>query len=276
VLLHDSQATQDPKPRLEPAMRCEFLAKSFGALKAVDEVSFQVPRGAVLGIGGPNGAGKTTFFDLISGVQSPTSGRIWINDQEMTNKRADSFCRAGVARTFQQDVAFDSMTAVENVRVAAYFGRGKRRVPGLLYDTQSYHQAIEALNTVGLSGKAHEIMGNMPVLDRKLVMLAGAIVTDPDLLLMDEPVGGLIPAEIEIFEKIVGTVLQKGRTLVIIEHVMSFLLKVSDRMLIMHEGRIIFDGLKGAMLNDENVVSVYLGKTAAGMLRKEFGGGGPK
>lgn len=276
MLLHDRQATVGPKPPLDPAMRCDLLTKSFGALKAVDEVSFKVPCGAVLGIGGPNGAGKTTFFDLISGVQSPSSGRIWINEHNMTNERADSFCRAGVARTFQQDVAFDSMTAVENVRVAAYFGRGDRRVPGVIYDTRSYRQALEALNSVGLASKAHEIMGNMPILDRKLVMFAGAIVTDPDLLLMDEPVGGLTPAEIEIFEKILNAVLQKNRTLVIIEHVMSFLLKVSDRMLIMHQGRIIFDGLKGAMLNDENVVAVYLGKTAAGMLRKEFGNGASK
>ncbi len=112
-------------------MRCKHLSKHFGALKAVDRVSFEAPQGVILGIGGPNGAGKTTFFDLISGVQTLTSGEIWIGERDMTFQRANRFCQLGVARTFQLDVAFDSMTAIENVRVAAYFGRGGRRIPGL-------------------------------------------------------------------------------------------------------------------------------------------------
>lgn len=254
----------------KPLMRCSQLAKHFGALKAVDDVSFEVPRGVVLGIGGPNGAGKTTFFDLISGVQVPTSGNIWIGEQNMTSKRSNKFCQAGVARTFQLDVAFDSMTAIENVRVAAYFGSGSRSFPGLLYDTVSYEQAREALDIVGLRAKSREVMGNMPVLERKLVMLAGALVTQPRLLLMDEPVGGLTPPEIEQFERILKEVIQRDCTLIVIEHVMSFLLALSTRMLIMHQGRVIFDGEKADMFSNDEVVQVYLGKTATDLLRRQF------
>jgi len=265
-----SKSTIKKDAVVSPVMSCDRLSKHFGALKAVDDLTFEVPRGAVLGIGGPNGAGKTTFFDLISGVQVPSSGRIWVNDRDMTNARSDQFCKQGIVRTFQLDVAFNTMTAIENVRVAAYFGRSERPVPGLLFDTFSYAKAFEALSIVGLQRKAHEIVGNLPVLDRKLIMLAGALATDPKILLMDEPVGGLTPPEIEIFEKILRVVLQGNCTLVVIEHVMSFLLKISSKMLIMHQGRIIFDGVKEQMLNDSQVVEVYLGKTAASLLRSQF------
>ena len=175
-------------------------------------------------------------------------------------------------RTFQLDVAFNTMTAIENVRVAAYFGRSERQIPGLLFDTFSYAKAFEALSIVGLQRKAHEVVGNLPVLDRKLIMLAGALATEPKILLMDEPVGGLTPPEIEIFEKTLRVVLQSNCTLVVIEHVMSFLLRIASKMLIMHQGRIIFDGVKEQMLNDSQVVEVYLGKTAASLLRKSIHG----
>lgn len=253
-----------------PVMRCQGLSKHFGALRAVDDVSIDIPRSAVLGIGGPNGAGKTTLFDLLSGVQRPTKGEIWVNGENMTGKSADKFCNQGVSRTFQLDVAFDSMTAVENVRVASYFGSGKRKLPGLIFDLKSFTQALEALDRVGLRSSAHELMGNMPVLQRKLVMLAGALVTQPKMLLMDEPVGGLSPSEIEIFKEILLETRSADTTVVVIEHVMSFLFSVADEMAIMHQGHLIFSGTKHEMLRNDEVVNVYLGATAAGMLRSEY------
>jgi branched-chain amino acid transport system ATP-binding protein len=234
-------------------------------------VSCAVARGSVLGIGGPNGAGKTTFFDLISGVQSPTAGRIWIEGTDATGLRADEFCHLGVARTFQLDAAFDSMTALENVRVATYFGSRHRGSPGLLFESNSLRDARAALDMVGMGGKAHVLVGSMPVLDRKLVMLAGALAMRPRVLLMDEPVGGLTPPEIEIFESILARMMDGLLTLIVIEHVMSFLLKISQRLLIMHQGHIIFDGPKEAMLADSQVVEVYLGGKAASTLRARFG-----
>jgi branched-chain amino acid transport system ATP-binding protein len=271
---HDLSHTHAPSSLAEPkvAMRFEGLAKQFGALSAVDNVSFEIPEGSVLGIGGPNGAGKTTLFDLISGVQRPTSGRFWIGKSEATNWRLDELCHSGVARTFQLDAAFDTMTALENVRVATYFGTKRRLSPGLVFESESRRQAWAALERVGLSGKAHKKVCDMPVLERKLVMLAGALAMKPRILLMDEPVGGLTPSEIEIFEDILSTVLVGSVTLVVIEHVMSFLLKLSHRLLIMHQGRVIFDGAKDEMLADNQVVEVYLGQDAARTLRAKFGG----
>ncbi len=256
------------------AMRCELLCKKYGALTAVDQVSVNVPHGSVLGIGGPNGAGKTTFFDLISGVQQPTAGRIWIGDWEATRSRADQFCHRGVARTFQLDAAFDSMTALENVRVATYFGSKYRTSPGLMFEATSYRNAQTALEMVGLSSKTDVTVGFMSVLERKLLMLAGALAIRPRILLMDEPVSGLTPAEIVIFEDILARVLDGSLTVIIIEHVMSFLLKVSQRLLIMHQGRIIFDGPKEDMPADKQVVEVYLGSSAAGALQAKFGAKG--
>jgi branched-chain amino acid transport system ATP-binding protein len=253
------------------AMRFENLTKQFGALAAVNDVSFEIPEGAVLGIGGPNGAGKTTLFDLISGVQQPTSGRIWVNDTEVRGLGVNDFCHRGVARTFQLDAAFDSMTAVENVRVATYFGARSRMSPGLLFERKSLEDARVALADVGLGAKANVVVGSMPVLERKLVMLAGALAMKPKILLMDEPVGGLTPPEIEIFESILARTLDGSVTLIVIEHVMSFLLKLSHRLLIMHQGRIIFNGRKEEMLADRQVVEVYLGATAARTLSTHFG-----
>ena len=248
------------------AVRCELLSKKYGALTAVDQVTVRVPRGSVLGIGGPNGAGKTTFFDLISGVQQPTAGRIWINDWEATRSRADQFCHRGVARTFQFDVAFDSMTALENVRVATYFGAKYRASPGLIFDKPSYRSAQASLEMVGLGSQTEMVVGSMSVLERKLVMLAGALAMRPSVLLMDEPVSGLTPVEINAFQNILAGALDGSLTVIIIEHVMSFLLKLSQRLLIMHQGRIIFDGPKEEMPSNKQVVEVYLGSNALSLL----------
>jgi branched-chain amino acid transport system ATP-binding protein len=252
------------------AVRCDGMSKAFGALKAVNGVSFEIAPGSAVGIGGPNGAGKTTLFDLLTGIQSSTSGSIWIGDENLTSCRPDQFSHRGVARTFQLDVAFDTMTALENVRLAAYFGRRMRAFPALVYDNASYERAEAALDSVGLLHRAHDLMATLPVLDRKLVMLAGALVMQPSVLFMDEPVGGLTPPEIAIFEGILASVRSRGITLVIIKHVMGFLFRMTDRLLIMDQGKLIFDGPKEQMLQDTEVVEIYLGSKAAQVLKSDF------
>lgn len=249
-------------------LECSGLSKQFGALRAVQDVTFAVRQGETVGIGGPNGAGKTTMFDVMSGIQKSTSGTVRLAGEDVSNFSAEALCHRGLARTFQLNAAFETMSALENVRVASYFGRSRRRAPGLWFDGVSHGLAYEALDRVGMARKAYDVVGNMPVLDRKLVMLAGALVTNPQLLMMDEPVGGLTPPEMLIFEKVVRDVRAEGVTLVIIEHVMKFLLKLVDRMLIMHQGELIFDGTRAEMLNNRKVVEVYLGgRTADNLLR---------
>lgn len=252
-----------------PMLECSSLSKQFGALRAVHDVTFAVRPGETVGIGGPNGAGKTTMFDVMSGIQKSSGGTVRLAGEDVSNLSAEALCHRGLARTFQLNAAFETMNALENVRVASYFGRSRRRAPGLWFDGVSHELAYEALDRVGLARKAREIVGNMPVLDRKLVMLAGALVTNPQLLMMDEPVGGLTPPEMAIFEKVVGDVRAEGVTLIIIEHVMKFLLKLVDRMLIMHQGELIFDGTKADMLNNRRVVEVYLGGRTADKLLKD-------
>ncbi len=252
-----------------PMLECSALSRHFGALRAVDSVSFTVGEGEVVGIGGPNGAGKTTLFDVISGLQRPTSGSVRLGGEEVSNLPAEDLCHRGLARTFQLNAAFETMSALENVRVAACFGRPRSRPPGLWFDGASSGLAYEALDRVGIARKAGQVVGTMPVLDRKLVMLAGALVTGPRLLMMDEPVGGLTPPEMVIFESVIRDIRSQGVTLVIIEHVMKFLLKLVDRMLIMHQGELIFDGSKAGMLANRKVVEVYLGGRTADTLLKD-------
>ena len=162
---------------------CDGVSRSFGSLKAVGAVSLTVDPGEIPGIGGPNGAGKTTLFDVVTGLTPPTAGRAFFGDRNITGLGADRICRLGIARTFQLDAAFDAMTVIENVQVAAHFGRARRRLPGLRLGRGTRDAA-------GLAGKAHAAVAGLPVLDRKLLTIAGAqalcllIVTDKACLTM--------------------------------------------------------------------------------------------
>lgn len=250
-----------------PMLECTGMSKHFGALRAVEDVTFTVSKGETVGIGGPNGAGKTTMFDLVSGIQKATSGTVRLDGEDVSNLSAEALCHRGLARTFQLNAAFETMNALENVRVASYFGRSKRLMPGLWFDSLSHGLAYEALDRVGMANKANQVVGGMSVLDRKLVMLAGALAANPKVLMMDEPVGGLTPPEMQTFENVVRDVRAQGVTLIIIEHVMKFLLRLVDRMLIMHQGKLIFEGPKAEMLSNRKVVEVYLGgRTAENLL----------
>ncbi len=242
---------------------CQSVTKRFGALAAVEDLSFEVEPGSVLGIGGPNGAGKTTLFDVISGLQPPTSGRVRLDGVDISRTSADRICHLGLARTFQLNAGFDSMTGRENVQVAAYFGRRNRLFPGLRLGKETQRRTDEALDLVGMRERADAPVESAPVLDRKLLMIAGALVTEPKLLLMDEPVGGLTPHEIDEVEAVVERVVQeKKTTIVLIEHVMRFLMRLSERVLIMHHGSKLFEGLPAEVSENEEVIEVYLGKGA--------------
>ncbi len=242
---------------------CQSVTKRFGALAAVEDLSFEVEPGLVLGIGGPNGAGKTTLFDVISGLQPLTSGQVLLDGTDISKSAADRICHLGLARTFQLNAGFDSMTGRENVQVAAYFGRHNRLFPGLRLGKETKRLTEEALDLVGMRERAELPVVSAPVLDRKLLMIAGALVTEPKLLLMDEPVGGLTPHEIDEVEAVVERVVQEKKlTIILIEHVMRFLMRLSDRVLIMHHGSKLFEGLPKEVSENADVIEVYLGKGA--------------
>ncbi len=250
-----------------PLLSCQGVDKHFGALAAVRDLSFEVRPGESLGIGGPNGAGKTTLFDVISGLGSATSGTITFDGHAITRSSPDRICQLGIARTFQLNAAFDTLTARENTLIAAYYGHHNRVLPGLRFDRETARRADEAMAFVGLGDVAHDVVATLPVYYRKLLMIAGALATEPKLLLMDEPVGGLNPQEIDAVMALVVRLKERGLTVMLIEHVMRFLIQLSDRVLIMHHGEKIYEGSAQGLIADQTVVDVYLGEGSSRRLQ---------
>lgn len=259
---------------MAPLLSCQGVSKYFGALAAVKDLSFEVTAGEVLGIGGPNGAGKTTLFEVISGLSQADEGSIKLAGTAIHRATPATICHRGIARTFQFNAGFDTLTARENVLVSAHFGRRNRVWPGLAHDRSTRELADHALDLVGMADLAGEPVKDLPVFHRKLLMMASAMATDPRLLLMDEPVGGLNPGEIDRMMDIVRGLREQGVTIILIEHVMRFLVQLSDRVLIMHHGEGIYQGSPQGLTRDERVIEVYLGEGMAERLRNAMAGGG--
>jgi branched-chain amino acid transport system ATP-binding protein len=259
-----------------PLLDCRGVRKSFGAMVAVKDVSFAIHKGEVLGIGGPNGAGKTTLFELISGLSPADRGEILFEGQRIEGVPAHSICHLGIARVFQSNAAFDSLTAHHNVLIAAAYGNSSQGLPPLSFDKTIRRRAEEALDFVGYKKPLDAVVRNLPVLDRKLLMIASAIATDPKLLLMDEPVGGLNPEEIDSIMSLVRRLIAEGVTIMLIEHVMRFLVQLSSRVIIMHHGEKIFEGAPQALARDETVKRVYLGESMSRRLATYSAGTTPQ
>ncbi|MEQ9261387.1 MAG: ABC transporter ATP-binding protein [Roseovarius sp.] len=253
----------------------EKLTKAYGAMKAVNELDFTVRRGEVLGIGGPNGAGKTTLFDLLSGVTPATSGRITFDGHDITGLTAPQICHLGLSRTFQLNAVFNSMTVRDNLRTSAYFGRENRMLPGLRFDAAANASADEVMELTQLTSYAHATAGSLPVLQLKLLMIASAIVSHPKLVLLDEPVGGLNPGEIETCAAVFRQLRDfHGTTIVVIEHVMSFMTAFADRVMILHHGAKLHEGPADSLAENQDVVDVFLGVSGAAESRKGKMAGG--
>jgi branched-chain amino acid transport system ATP-binding protein len=252
----------------EPLLSCHGVCKYFGAMAAVKDLSFEVRRGEIFGIGGPNGAGKTTLFDVISGVVPPDDGKIVFAGQDITRAPPHRVCHLGVARMFQSTVAFDSMTVRDNVLVGAMFGGGTRFMPPIFRSPGAIDRTDAALAAVGLAERAGRNIADLPVFDRKLAMCASAMAGDPKMLLLDEPVGGLNPHEIDLVVRIVRRIAAQGVTVILIEHVMRFMVQLATRVMIMHHGEKIFEGPPDGLARDKTVAEVYLGERSAKLLSK--------
>jgi branched-chain amino acid transport system ATP-binding protein len=246
------------------ALEIKGLTKRYGAMVAVNDLSFSVSTGETLGICGPNGAGKTTLFDVITGLVPASEGSIRFFGRDITGASAQELCRLGLSRTFQLNAVFDSMTVQENLLASAYFGSQRRKIPALRFDQGSKLRAAEAMEVIGLTAVARKEARTLPVFERKLLMLASAIVTHPRLLMLDEPVGGLNANEVSrCIEVVRGLRNFHGLTVVVIEHVMSFITAVAERVLIMHHGAKLYEGDVEGMAKDSTVVDVYLGASGA-------------
>lgn len=239
------------------------LNRSFGALRAVSDLSFEVRRGEIFGIAGPNGAGKTTLFNLLSGHVPPTSGTIRFNGRNLAGMPPHAVCHAGIARTFQIPLVFSSGTVEENVLLGAYFGK-RTGLPGLSYDRAVWQRTSDALDLTGLSGQRGASSALLSVFDKKRLMIASALATSPSLLMLDEPVGGLNHAETDQFMELIRSIGRTGVTILLIEHVMRCLMTLSDRVLIMAGGQLLAQGTPDEIRSNPDVIRVYLGRDANG------------
>lgn len=238
---------------------CDNVTKAYGGLMAVKEVSFAVNQGEIFAIVGPNGAGKTTLFDTISGISPATSGLIRLEGQEIQRLRPDKICRLGVARSFQTTVGFDTQTVLTNVLVGGVLGREGTGNPTLWFSNAAIEAALEALNFCGLLEKQGWLAAALSVFERKRLMLATALATQPRLLLLDEPVGGLNRVEREEMVQFVRKINQAGITVLMIEHVMKAVQALANRMMVLHHGQKLAEGSPAEVLRDERVIEVYLG-----------------
>jgi branched-chain amino acid transport system ATP-binding protein len=232
------------------------LCKNYGGLRAVVDVSFEVRAGEILGIVGPNGAGKTTLFDVVTGLTPATSGDVLLEGVSIADAPVHRRCALGIARTFQQPTVADSLTVLENLYLAASFRRG-RDGGGRESDVA---EALRRLDFVGLTERAQTPAGPLGVFDKKRLMLATALATNPLVLLLDEPFGGLNPQEIDYVMRLIRALRDGGLAIVVIEHVMRALTLLADRVLVMHHGAELFVGTPQQMLGDEQVIEVYLGR----------------
>ncbi|MBL8690069.1 MAG: ABC transporter ATP-binding protein [Rhodospirillaceae bacterium] len=229
------------------------LSKSFRGLKAVNDVSFVVNKGEVLALIGPNGAGKTTCFNLLAGAMPPDHGAVILEGRDITGFRADQACRAGIGRTFQVVKPFAGLSVLDNVAVGAlnaakHVGEAKER-------------ARAVLDLLDLGHKVDEPASSLTLPDRKRLEVARALATGPKLLLLDEVMAGLRPTECDrLVEILAGLNRRDGLTILLIEHVMRAVMKLAQRIVVLHHGEKIAEGAPEAVVRDPAVLDCYLGE----------------
>jgi len=234
------------------------LTKRFGALRAVNDVSFAVEQGEILGLIGPNGSGKSTTFNCIAGLHIPSAGRIAFEGTDVTGLSPDRICHKGIGRTFQIPRPFRNLTLLENVALSAHFGQDAK-----VGRAECWRLAEEALALVGLPSDARMTTDGLGAAALKKLELARALATQPRLLLADESLNGLDHSEMEQAADMLGRIRrEKGITIVWVEHIMGVLMRVVDRVVVLDHGEVIFAGPPKEAQADARVVEVYLGTEA--------------
>jgi len=232
------------------------LSKRFGGFLAVNQVSFDVREGEILGLIGPNGSGKSTTFNLIAGTLRPSAGSIRFKGAEIAGLSAHRICRNGIARTFQIPRPFRKLSLVENVTLAAYYGK-----TGGVERGEARRHAEEALDLVGLPADPATMTDGLGASALKKLELARALATRPALLLADESLGGLDSTEMERAADLLESIRSRMKiTIVWVEHIMGVLMRVVDRVIVLDHGEKIFEGLPKDAAHDPRVTEVYLGK----------------
>jgi branched-chain amino acid transport system ATP-binding protein len=238
-----------------PILEGQGVTKYFGGLAAVSKVDFAVDQGEIVGLIGPNGAGKTTLFNLISAALPLSSGEIRFKGQKLNGLKPHRICQMGIARTFQETKVFANMPVLQNALVGAFYGG-----QGHISTADAAREASQALEFVGLSTMSAAPINDLTLVCQKRVEVARALATKPEVLLLDELMAGLTPAEVSDAMELVTKIRDKGITIFMVEHVMKAIMGISSRVMVLHHGEKIAEGTCNEISCNKTVIDIYLGK----------------
>jgi len=250
-----------------PIFETSRLSKAFGGLMAIMDLSFMVMPNQIKAIIGPNGAGKTTLFNIVTGIFPPTGGTVRFKGEVINGDKPHRIAQKGISRTFQTVELFENMTLMENVMVGRHtrtrmgFLRSGLRLPGVKKEERSILEtAQERLNMVGLIHKANEPASGLPLRERKLLEIARALATDPQLVLLDEPAAALNETEMWRMAEIIRKIRDQGITVLLVEHRMDLVMSISDEIVVLNYGEKIAEGAPDEIKNNQKVIDAYLGE----------------
>jgi ABC-type branched-subunit amino acid transport system ATPase component len=241
------------------------ITKSFDGLKAIDDFSCSIERGKIIGLIGPNGAGKTTLFNIITGFLEKGSGNIILNGRNISGMPAYKVVSLGLSRTFQDIRLIHQMLVIENVLLSFQNQPGEdliniffKKKRSDIVESESRMKAFELLEFAGIKEKAYELAGVLSYGQQKLLSIVCCLAADPQILLLDEPVSGVQPAIIDKISSMLKELKEKGKTILLIEHDMSFVSRISDKIIVMDDGKKIAEGMPGELKNNKNILEAYL------------------